>query len=49
MNTILNQPFVKRQILPQAVGEALFHHCSQEFHNLAAVLPQVYQEEGPKK
>jgi len=44
-NTILNQPFVKRKLLPPTFGKALFHHCSQEFHNLAEVLPQVYQEE----
>jgi len=45
LNTILNQPFVKKRLLPPTVGKALFHHCSQEFHNLAAILPQVYAEE----
>jgi len=45
-NTILNQPFVKRKLLPPTFGKALFHHCSQEFHNLAEILPQVYQEES---
>jgi len=35
--------------LPPTLGKGLFHHCSQEFHNLAEILPQVYEEEGPKE
>lgn len=45
LNTILNQPFVKRKLIPKKIGKAMFHHCSQEYHNLAEILPQVYQEE----
>ena len=49
LNTILNRPSVKRKLIPKGVGKAMFYHCSQEYHNLADILPQVYQEEGPKK
>lgn len=45
LNAILNRPFVKKNLIPEAVGKAMFHHCSQEYHNLAEILPQVYQEE----
>ena len=46
LNSILNKPFVKKKLIPKALGKAMFHHCSQEYHNLAAILPQVYQEEA---
>lgn len=46
LNVILNQPFVKKKLIPKAVGKAMFHHCSQEYHNLADILPQVFSEEG---
>ena len=45
LNAILNRPSVKRKLIPKTVGKAMFHHCSQEYHNLADILPQVYQEE----
>ena len=48
LNGLLNQPFVKRILLPKALGSKMFHHCSQEYHNLAALLPQLYQEEHLK-
>ena len=45
LNTILNTAFVKKNLLPKGLGKAMFHHCSQEYHNLAEILPQVYGEE----
>ncbi len=45
-NSILNKPFVKKKLIPKSLGKAMFHHCSQEYHNLAEILPQVYEEEG---
>ena len=45
LNSILNKPFVKRKLLPKNLGKAMFHHCSQEYSNLAEFLPQLYQEE----
>ncbi len=46
LNSILNQGFVKRQLLPKNLGSSMFHHCSQEYHNLASFLPALYQEES---
>lgn len=46
LNVILNTPFVKKKLIPKNVGIKMFHHCSQEYHNLADILPQVYKEEG---
>lgn len=46
LNAILNQPFVKRKLIPKSIGKSMFHHCSQEYHNLAEFLPELYQEEG---
>ena len=46
LNSILNKPFVKKKLIPKELGKAMFHHCSQEYHNLAVILPQVYQEEA---
>lgn len=45
LNTLLNTAFVKKRLLPKGLEKAMFHHCSQEYHNLADILPQVYQEE----
>ena len=45
MNSILNQSFLKRKLIPKGIGQAMFYHCSQEYHNLAAILPELYREE----
>ena len=39
-------PQLQRLDIPKNIGKAMFHHCSQEYHNLADILPQVYQEEA---
>ena len=44
-NSILNNSFVKRTLLPKNLGSSMFHHCSQEYHNLGAFLLELYQEE----
>ncbi len=44
LNGLLNQSFVKRRLLPKALGYKMFHHCSQEYHNLAEILPELYRE-----
>ncbi len=46
LNVILNRSFVKSQLLPKEIGIKMFHHCSQEYHNLANLLPQLYPEES---
>ncbi|MBX2874494.1 MAG: hypothetical protein KTR30_20395 [Saprospiraceae bacterium] len=45
LNAILNKSFVKRKLLPRDIGIKMFHHCSQEYHNLAELLPLLYSEE----
>jgi len=45
LNVILNKSFVKRNLIPKEIGHHMFHHCSQEYHNLGAFLPELYQEE----
>ncbi len=41
----LNQPLIKKSIIPKALPARMFHHCSQEYHNLAEILPQLYRQE----
>ncbi|MEO1437857.1 MAG: hypothetical protein AAFV80_20115 [Bacteroidota bacterium] len=47
LNALLNKPFVKKQLIPKDIGKHMFQHCSQEYHNLALLLPEIYPEEGP--
>ena len=44
LNTILNQSFIKRNLIPKGVAKHLFHHCTQEYHNLADILPELYKQ-----
>ena len=44
LDKILNLSIVKSKLIPSSVGKAMFHHCSQEYHNLADILPSVYEE-----
>lgn len=46
INRIVNLPPVKRTIIPKSIGINMFHHCSQEYHNLTEILPSVYEEYG---
>lgn len=46
LNSILNKAFVKRNLIPKKAGWNMFHHCSQEYHNLASLLPTLYKEEN---
>lgn len=41
---LLNKRAVKRKIIPKNVGRHMFHHCAQEYHNLAEILPEIYRE-----
>ncbi len=46
LNSFLNKPFIKRKLLPKEIGIKMFHHCSQEYHNLSLLLPKLYPEES---
>lgn len=45
VRTVLNKPFIKRNLIPEKAGYHMFQHCSQEYHNLGSLLPQLYSEE----
>jgi DAPG hydrolase PhiG domain len=40
---LLNRPQVRRRMLPPAVPRALARHCVEEYANLAALLPELYE------
>jgi len=46
LNKVLNAEFVKRKLLPNNLGKCMFHHCSQEYCNLAEILPELYENEN---
>ena len=39
---LLNRLSIKRRIIPRRIGWHMFHHCAQEYHNLAEILPEIY-------
>ncbi|WP_086975945.1 DAPG hydrolase family protein [Archaeoglobus fulgidus] len=43
---LLNRQAVKRRMIPGNIGRHMFHHCAQEYHHLAEILPEVYEEFG---
>jgi hypothetical protein len=43
---LLNRPAVRRRLLPPDVPRALAVHCSEEFANLAALLPELHARYG---
>ncbi len=43
LNAVLNKPFVKRSLIPKNIGRHMFHHCTQEYSNLASILPKVFE------
>ncbi|MCS7144904.1 MAG: hypothetical protein NZ879_07790 [Archaeoglobaceae archaeon] len=49
LTKLLNKPLVKRRIIPKGIGKHMFHHCAQEYHNLAEILPEIYEEEHKDK
>jgi hypothetical protein len=40
----LNRPAVRRRMLPAGVPPALARHCAEEYTNLAALLPELYEQ-----
>lgn len=46
VNWFLNQPLIKKSIIPKQLPAKMFHHCSQEYHHLASILPDLYKEES---
>ncbi len=44
INKLINKKIVKKLLLPKNVGSAMAMHCAQEYNNLAAILPELYNK-----
>jgi len=44
---LLNTPFMRRRVLPERLPSALARHCAEEYANLGALLPELYERFGP--
>jgi hypothetical protein len=44
---LLNTLFVRRHALPNQLPHALATHCAEEYTNLGALLPELYERFGP--
>lgn len=44
----LNHPAVRRRALPDGAPRALARHCAEEYANLGALLPELYDRFGPR-
>ncbi|HXR28495.1 MAG TPA: hypothetical protein VN772_02870 [Solirubrobacteraceae bacterium] len=44
---LLGNRLVRRRVLPRALPRALARHCAEEYANLAALLPELYERFGP--
>jgi hypothetical protein len=45
---LLNNRLVRRAMLPAGLPRALAIHCAEEYTNLAALLPELYEGFGPR-
>ena len=45
--SLLNRPFVRHRALPKGLPQALARHCAEEYANLGAILPELYERFGP--
>jgi hypothetical protein len=43
-----NNRVVRRLALPAELPRSLATHCAEEFANLAALLPELYERFGPR-
>jgi hypothetical protein len=43
INKLLGTTLVRSRAVPKDAPEALAHHCAQEYANLAAILPELYE------
>lgn len=46
INRMLNTAFVRSKAVPSRAPECLARHCAQEYANLAALLPELWQRYG---
>jgi hypothetical protein len=41
---LLNRSAVRRRLIPKGVPKALARHCAEEYTNLGAILPELYEQ-----
>ncbi len=46
INRLINTRIVKKILLPKNIGSKMAMHCTQEYNNLAAILPELYSTYG---
>jgi len=46
IDRVVNQPKVRRRLLPDVAGLALLRHCSEEMNHLARILPDLFDQFG---
>lgn len=46
VNRLTNTRFIRKVVIPQSTPRQMSLHCAQEYHNLAQILPFLYQEFG---
>ena len=45
---LLNNRLVRRAVIPAGVTRALADHCTEEYANLASLLPELSERYGPQ-
>lgn len=44
---LINRKLVRDRVIPRVAPSGLARHCAEEYTNLAAILPELYDEYGP--
>ena len=44
LNRLLNRKAVRQLAIPRETGYEMAMHCAQEYNNLAAILPELFDE-----
>lgn len=47
IGSLINRKAIRRAVVPREAPHGLALHCAEEFHHLAAILPDLYAEYGP--
>jgi DAPG hydrolase PhiG domain len=48
LGRVLNNRALRRAIIPEQVPRALATHCTEEYANLASLLPELHERFGPE-
>ncbi len=47
LGALIHPAFVRRLAMPKELPHALARHCAEEYANLGAILPELYERFGP--